>query len=344
MDQMIYLSVIIPTRNRASYLSGLLESLTTQTYRSDFFEVIVIDNGSTDDTKKIVTLFNQRINNLRYYYEETPGLHVGRNLGLQVSNGEYLAYLDDDVIVKPSWAEAIPARFESDKNIALLGGPCLPHWEITPPDWINNFVIAENKDWKLSQLSLIDLGPIPKFISALDVYGCNFSIRKDVLFELGGFHPDGLPNEFIKYRGDGETHISKLIDSGHRMAFYEPLASVTHYIPASRLKKEYFIWIAKREAISHAYYLFRDGWRFGKIKMIGKTILIWADFSRALFDAFRRFILKRSSDNFTLIDYYFVAKWHIAIHFSRILLTSKLRKWVLQPTYFKKDPCLYWQE
>ena len=197
MDQMIYLSVIIPTRNRARYLAGVLETLTIQTYRSDFFEVIVIDNGSTDDTKKIVTLFNQRIKNLRYYYEETPGLHVGRNLGLEVSAGNILAYLDDDVTVHSSWASAITSRFGSDENIVLVGGPCLPHWEVTPPDWINDFVIAKNEGWKLNQLSLIDLGPIPKFISALDVYGCNFSIRKDVLFEPVSYTHLTLPTKRI---------------------------------------------------------------------------------------------------------------------------------------------------
>lgn len=341
---MIKLSVIIPTRNRSESLRNVLNSLALQTLPSAGFEVVVADNGSQDNTKNIVDSYQGRIKNLHYFYVSTPGLHVGRNLGLQVSSGDILAYLDDDVTVHSSWASAITSRFGSDENIVLVGGPCLPHWEETPPDWINDFVIAKNEGWKLNQLSLIDLGPIPKFISALDVYGCNFSIRKDVLFEFGGFHPDGLPNEFIKYRGDGETHISKLIDSSHKMVFYEPLAGVTHCIPASRLKKEYFIGIAKRGAISHAYSLFRDDWRSGKVKMIGKAILLWADFLRALFDAFRRFIIKISSDNFTLIDYYFVAKLHIAIHFSRILLTSKLRKWVLQPTYFKKDPCPYWQE
>lgn len=338
------LSVIIPTRNRAAYLNGTLTSITDQSFSQDEFEVIVVDNGSQDNTKDIVDSYQGRIKNLRYFYVSTPGLHVGRNLGLEVSEGEVLAYLDDDVIVRPGWAEAIAGRFGSDKNIALLGGACLPYWEVTPPDWIKDFVIKRDEGWELGQLSVIDLGPIPKYISAMDVYGCNFSIRKDVLFEFGGFHPDGLPDEFIQYRGDGETAISRAIDASRKAVFYEPLASVTHYVLASRLKKEYFIRVARRGAISHAYSLFREGWCFGRMNMIKKSVLLWAYFLRSLFDAFRRSFSKRTSGRFTLADYYFVARWHIAVHFSRILLSSKLRKWVLLPTYFKKDPCPYWQE
>jgi len=341
---MIMLSIVIPTRNRAELLRNALESLAIQTLPADGFEVIVTDNGSQDNTKNVVDSYEGRIKNLRYFYVSTPGLHVGRNLGLEVAAGDVLAYLDDDVCVQPGWADAVTGRFGSDVNIALLGGPCLPYWEETPPDWINDFVITRDEGWELGQLSVMDLGPNPRYISALDVYGCNFSIRKHVLLALGGFHPDGLPDEFIQYRGDGETSVSRAIDADRKMAFYEPLASVTHFVPASRLKKEYFMGVARRGAMSHAYSLFRDGWCSGKINMIGKAVLLWADFLSSLLGAFRRSLLKGPSRRFTLADYYFEARWHIAVQFSRILITSRLRKWVLQPTYFKKDPCPYWQE
>lgn len=341
---MILLSAIIPTRNRSGLLRNALESLTLQTLPSAEFEVIVMDNGSQDHTKDLVDSYAGRILNLRYFYVSTPGLHVGRNLGLEVSEGKILAYLDDDVIVQPDWAAAVTGRFESDEDIVLVGGPCLPAWEMTPPDWIKGFVIAREEGWELSQLSLMDLGSSPKFISALDVYGCNFSIRKDVLVEFGGFHPDGLPDEFIHYRGDGETAISKAINAGRKGAFYEPLASVTHAVPASRLKKEYFVGVAKRGAMSHAYALFRTGWCSGKVKMIGKAALLWAGFLSSLCDTLRRSLFKERSGHFTWEDYYFVAKWHIAIQFSRILVSARLREWVLQPTYFETDPCPYRQK
>jgi len=60
----------------------------------------------------------------------------------------------------------------------------------------------------------------------MDVYGCNFSIRKNILIQLGGFHPDGLPDEFLHYRGDGETATSRAIDADYKVTFYEPLATV----------------------------------------------------------------------------------------------------------------------
>ena len=75
------LSVIIPSRDRSALLCKALESLTKQTIDNARFEVIVIDNGSTDNTRDVVKSFENRLPNLRYFYEDTPGL--------QVKSGDY---------------------------------------------------------------------------------------------------------------------------------------------------------------------------------------------------------------------------------------------------------------
>ena len=76
------LSVIIPTRNRADFLQLALQSLQSQTLPADLFEVLVIDNGSTDNTEQIVASLQQQLGNVRYFFDPTPGLHVGRHLGM----------------------------------------------------------------------------------------------------------------------------------------------------------------------------------------------------------------------------------------------------------------------
>lgn len=84
-------SVIIPTFNRAQFISRAIQSVLKQTFRD--FELIIIDDGSTDNTREIIELNNYRI---RYYFQENKGVSSARNLGIQVANGEYIAFLDSD--------------------------------------------------------------------------------------------------------------------------------------------------------------------------------------------------------------------------------------------------------
>jgi glycosyltransferase involved in cell wall biosynthesis len=86
----MFISVIIPTRNRAKYLSGTLESLTKQTYPVSLFEAIVVDNGSNDNTKEVCEIFSKQFQSLRYFYDDNPGLHVGRHLGMKLAKSDTL--------------------------------------------------------------------------------------------------------------------------------------------------------------------------------------------------------------------------------------------------------------
>ena len=337
--KMIELTIIVPTCNRSGFLKNALSSIANGDLAHERYEVIVIDNGSCDSTREVSNSFSSVISNLVYVYEEIPGLHVGRNLGIELSRGKILAYLDDDVIVSPQWASAIISRFETDTRIALLGGPCLPQWEAPCPNWIENYRIQRDcGGWEISQLSIIDLGRLPKAIAAYDIYGCNFSIRKNILVELGGFHPDGLPERFIKYRGDGETAVSHAIDNGEYIAFYDPIVMVEHCVPASRLTKRYFLGISKRGAISFAYTLFRSHSKMRGFALIRKLFHLWFDF---LLASVKRKKELDASDGLSVSEYRYIASWNIAFHFSRIWFSFKLRDWVCQEAYFKKNPTPY---
>ena len=250
---MMFLSVIIPTRNRAKYLSGALESLTRQTYPLDMFEVLVIDNGSTDNTREVCASFKNRVPQLRYFYEETPGLHVGRHLGMKMAKSEILVYADDDIEAFPTWLEGIADSFQNEQ-VVLVGGKILPKWEKQPPDWILDMWEKKRPEGKtLGYLSILDLGDITKMISANIVFGCNFSIRKYVLLNAGGFHPDSMPQNLIRYRGDGESHVSNYIEKNILKSVYNPNASVFHYVTAERMSKEYFFKRSYMEGISRSY-------------------------------------------------------------------------------------------
>ena len=255
----MFLSVTIPTRNRAQYLSGVLESLTRQTYPMDRFEVLVVDNGSTDKTQEICSSFADRIPQLRYLFEGTPGLHAARHLGLKEAKSDLLVYGDDDIEAFPTWLEGIADAF-GDERVVLVGGKNLPKFQLEPPVWIRRTWEKSRKGGgMLPYLSILDLGDEIKEISPYYVFGCNFSICKSVLLEVGGFHPDAMPPELIRYRGDGETHVSRfIIEQGYK-ALYHPKASVYHLVPTERTTVDYFCHRAWLQGISDSYTAIRDG-------------------------------------------------------------------------------------
>ncbi|NIO49107.1 MAG: glycosyltransferase [Candidatus Aminicenantes bacterium] len=95
------ISVIIPTYNRASFLAEAIQSVLSQDYfvrnSSSSFELLVIDDGSTDNTKEVVNSFGKK---MKYHFQEHKGVSAARNLGLDLAQGEYIAFLDSDDLWK----------------------------------------------------------------------------------------------------------------------------------------------------------------------------------------------------------------------------------------------------
>jgi len=96
------LSIIIPTYNRAIFLKEAIQSVLSQDYfatgsRLNSFELLIIDDGSTDNTGKIVKSFGNKV---KYYFQEKKGVSAARNMGLNLSEGQYVAFLDSDDLWK----------------------------------------------------------------------------------------------------------------------------------------------------------------------------------------------------------------------------------------------------
>lgn len=255
---MITLSVIIPTRNRSDLLRNLLIFLKHQTLSPDEFEILVIDNGSTDDTKAVTESFLNNLKNLKYFLEEKPGLHEGRHRGLREAVSEILVYCDDDIEPFPTWLEAVKESFK-DPKVVLVGGKNLPKWEVEPPEWIKDWYEAGNNYGKcLGYLSILDLGEKLIEIDPNYVWGCNFSIRKQILIASGGFHPDSMPEELKFYRGDGESYVTRWVKEKGLKAVYNPNASVFHFVPESRMTLKYFKKRAFNQGISDSFSYMRE--------------------------------------------------------------------------------------
>jgi len=246
------ISVVIPSRNRSVLLERTLRSLLLQSYSQDKFEVIVIDNGSTDNTKEIVDKISTEIRNLKYSYVEKPSLHEGRHAGLRLSEAQILVYADDDIEALPSWLQGINDAFLDD-NVGLVGGKNIPNYESEPPAWIENLWEVTPDGRYITYFSLLDLGDEMKEINPHFVFGCNFAIQKSILVQAKGFHPDGMPTPLLKYRGDGETYVADQVFAMGFKTIYNPQASVKHWLPTSRMNLDYIKKRAYAEGVTQSY-------------------------------------------------------------------------------------------
>jgi glycosyltransferase involved in cell wall biosynthesis len=121
------LSVILPTFDRAGSLKRALDALLRQTALPGSYEVIVVDNNSTDGTAGVVALFDDR--RVRLVAEPRQGLSYARNTGLAAARGRIAAFTDDDVEVAPDWVETIVSSLGRHPHVAGLGGRVLPAWQ-----------------------------------------------------------------------------------------------------------------------------------------------------------------------------------------------------------------------
>lgn len=248
----IAVSVIIPTRNRSARLAALLSSVARADSEGVSWEVVVIDNASSDGTHAAV-LAAQRVmpTALKYVLEPEPGLHACRHRGAREASGEVLAYLDDDTLVDTCWLRgARPLlRGHADAVVSRI----LPVWESAVPPWLQELVGSG----VYGPLTLLDLGSEQREVDSGYVWGAGFFIRRALVFELDGFNPDSMPAELLKFRGDGETGLMRKFAAAGRTALYDPSSTVAHCVPTARMTSSYLFERAFRQGISDSFSALR---------------------------------------------------------------------------------------
>jgi glucosyl-dolichyl phosphate glucuronosyltransferase len=253
------ISVVVPTRNRAGLLARALSSIEKQTLPPNRFEVVVVNNGSTDGTADIVASHVRHMPNLRAVGEPRPGLHAGRHRGLREARGDILVFIDDDIEATPGWLEAIAEAF-TEPDVVMVGGNNLPRFERTPPDWLMR--LWERPAYGGQAIPWLSILRLPDGMRAVDptyVWGCNFAIRRQTLLDAGGFHPDAMPREMIRFRGDGETHVSRQVRTAGLKCLFHSGATVSHFVGAARMSFEYFRQRAFDQGISDSFTDLRRG-------------------------------------------------------------------------------------
>jgi len=243
MNAMI--SSIICTHNRADYLRSAIKSLIDQTLPQEKYEIIVVDNASSDDTRNVVSAF-KGASNLRYVYEEKLGLAHARNTGWREAMGLYVAYLDDDALASEQWLEKILEVFETVKpKPGCLTGRIDPIWEVPQPVWLS--------DSQLGYLAILNWSDAPLILKKNQwLGGANMSFPKRLLEKVNGFNPN-LGRMGRKLRSGEDILLQRQVMSKGYNCLYHPGIIVQHHIPASRLDKG---WIVKRafwQGVSDAF-------------------------------------------------------------------------------------------
>lgn len=244
---MIKISVVICTHNRMDVLTSAIESIINQTLDHSLYEIIVVDNASTDDTKKVCGRFTT-IKNFRYVFESESGLSVARNAGTRTALGKYVAFIDDDAVASPQWLELILKGFETVRPVPdSVGGKIFPRWESPKPEWF--------PDVKGTYFTILDYGDVPKFLRYPDIlFGTNMTYRKSVLMDLGGFKSDVGRKKKRLLSGEEADIYKKFSDRG-LLVYYQPEASVHHLVPKERISKRWLCkrhyWQARSEVLVH---------------------------------------------------------------------------------------------
>lgn len=336
------ISIIIPTLNRAPTLANALNSITRAIGPSEAVEIIIVDNGSTDHTKQICKHIAEQFprHQWRYFYDDMPGLLTGRHRGAKEARGDVLVYLDDDILLAPTWLESLKEAFR-DPNIVLVGGPSTPAFEIEPPSWLQEFWTAIEGGRECSWLSLIERGDSVKPVDPGYIWGLNFSIRKKTFEDCEGFHPDCIPKALQRYQGDGETGLAIKIKDAGLQCLYHPGVALKHVIPASRLTPTSFEQRAFYQGVSDSFTRIRSQ-SFGNERRNKKNL-------KAILRSLKcrlspSYLIRR--ETVTPVRQ-LVARAYTAgysFHQNEVQNDPELLAWVLRPNYFDYALPKGWQQ
>lgn len=238
---MITHSIIIPTAGRPVAIRTAIESVLAQQIEALGAELIIVDNNTDDELAADLFAYCKTWHErLRYFREPSPGLSAARHCGVAESRGDLLTFLDDDVDVSKTWLPAIQRAFR-DASVAMVGGPSIPKFTCSIPSWFwDYFSLTPYGGWMNPWLSLLDIGQDVSNIDPNYIWGLNFSIRKKVLYDAGGFHPDLVPKTLQRWQGDGETGLTQNVKALGYEASYVQDAWLLHLCGHDRLNKEYF--------------------------------------------------------------------------------------------------------
>lgn len=228
------LTVLFATRNRASLLKEVLAAYSQLHSPAGGWKLVVVDNGSTDQTAHVLESFQSRLP-VQSRTEKQHGKNFALNAGLSLIEGDLTVFTDDDTFPHPDWLVQMRKAVDTQTEYAMFGGAIQPRWQAAPPAWIA--WVNQSAAYTLTDSSRCE-GPV----EPQEIYGPNMAVRTS-LFQTGMKFDTAIGPRGASYAMGSETEVLlRLGRQGHK-AWYVPSAVVEHFIREEQLKKD---WVWKR--------------------------------------------------------------------------------------------------
>jgi len=247
---MIELSIIICTYNRSELLRYCLDSLLNQTVSQEKFEVIVVDNNSTDNTFLVAKKYESKFLHFNYTIEKKVGLSYARNTGYVNAHSNWIAYIDDDAKAAENYVKEALNTIK-EYNFDVIGGKYLAWYLYGQKKWIG-------KQFGVFQ----DILPTIGYAKTGYVPGGNMIIKKKALTKIGGFDINlGMKGNAIGY-GEETFFQDKIRELGYKIG-YNPNLIVYHLVGKHKLRLSWHL--------QSAYAYGRDNYKMWKQGSSNKT-------------------------------------------------------------------------
>ena len=255
------ISIIICTYNRDKYIYNVLKSIAENDFPASEYEIVLINNNSTDNTEQECFRFQNDFPEceFRYFLEKNQGLSYARNRGITESQGDIFIYVDDDAVVNKEYLSSYSDFFEKNSEAMAAGGAIIPIYETEEPRWISYYTK------QLLTAYLYYGNHIKEFKAGKFPGGGNAAYRKEVFDQIGVFNPE-LGRKGDSLIGAEEKDIFDKMRNKNMKFYYLPNSILYHIISPQKLSKDYFnrltYSIGKSErmrtlAISRSKYLKR---------------------------------------------------------------------------------------
>lgn len=239
MNGSLSISVVICTYNRAAYIQEAMESLYAQTLSRGAYEVIIVNNNSTDNTELICRSFieSHADAGFHYYNEPMQGASFARNTGAYHAASPLLCFMDDDAVAEKDYLERIVHFFATHPDAGGLGGRIIPRYIPSEPKWMSHYVSSLVGHFHYSdEVTVFKPGKYP--------LESNMIISKADFDAIGGFNT-ALPGVVgtLRIGGEGKDFFLRLQALGRKI-YYDPAIRVHHVVETAKLTHEYMYRVA----------------------------------------------------------------------------------------------------
>jgi glycosyltransferase involved in cell wall biosynthesis len=263
----VLVTVAICTRNRCRALERTLRALAAVERPASLpWEVLVVDNGSEDDTAGSIERCADLLP-LRALIESQVGLSNARNAAIAEARGDYIVWIDDDVLVDAGWLRAYHDAFRAWPGAAFFGGPIAPEFEGTPPRWLQLALPHVGNAYAAR-----DLGNAPIALTRDTLpFGANFVVRAEEQRRYA-FDPELGRRDRALSAGEEWAVLQQLLEEG-ASGRWVPAARVQHVIPAERQSVRYL----RRYYVENGTSLARTRSATGEKMLFGRPRWVWRE-------------------------------------------------------------------